>query len=385
MSLTKTPADIRRLRRWLSGQGANLPGIKVIELGQGGRQAVASRRLPAGSLVLHLPRGLLMDVDAARGSRTGQALLGRHSEVSDTALLAAHLLDVGRHGGIWSRYCQTLPTGFPEHPLFFSAEQMQELQGSYIVRVIRRHQARQRREHMRLCESQPEALSFTQEAHALAWATVLTRRFDVRLDSIKTMAMIPFADMPDHALEPNLQWGSESSRGFFLTAAKDIEAGTPLTLRYWRQCNGLTLATYGFSLEQNPHNVAELRFPEMPGIQTPTSQAGDASSVVRDGQRMFMVTARPKDARMQELLGYLQGVAGSLDGALTLLKAACQQRLAAFSTSQQEDQLLLKRPDLPLWLRFVVRVRHDEKAVLHAIEALNAKQIFGVAQSDTAQ
>ena len=381
MSLTKTPADIRRLRRWLSGQGANLPGIKVIELDKGGRQAVASRRLPAGSLVLHLPRGLLMDVNAAKRSRIGQALLGRHTEVSDTALLAAHLLDVERNGGIWSRYCETLPTGFPEHPLFFSAEQMQELQGSYIVRVVRRHQARQRREHLRLCESQPEAQSFTREAHALAWAAVLTRRFDVRLDGIKTMAMVPFADMPDHALEPNLHWASESSRGFFLTAARNIEAGTPLTLRYWKQCNGLTLATYGFSLELNPHNVAELRFPEEPGIQTPTPQTGNASSVVRDGQRVFMVTAHPKDARMQELLGYLQGVAGSLDGALTLLKAACEQRLAAFSTSQQEDELLLKRPDLPLWKHFVVRVRHDEKAVLHAVKALDAKQLLEASQS----
>lgn len=375
MSTLMAPPDMQRLRRWLLGKGASLQGIQVLDLGAGRRQAIAGRKLHAGSLVMHMPRELLMDVASARHSRTGQALLARHPDASDSALLATHLLDVGRHRGAWIPYCRTLPRAIPEHPLFFSEEQLQALQGSYTLRVIRRHRARQRREHQRLSESQTQGQAFTQEAHALAWATVLTRRFDVRLDGIKTMAMIPFADMPDHALEPNLQWASESSRGFFLTAATDIEAGTPLTIRYWKQCNGLTLATYGFSLETNPHNVAELRFADVPDAE-PALGSTQAERVVRDGHRIFTVPARPGDLRVQQMLGYLQGMTGHQDRALALLKQACKNRLEEFPDTAEDDHILLRRPDLPLWLRYAVRVRLDEKTVLRTLGSLQAHQLW---------
>lgn len=380
MAHLKAPPDIQRLQRWLSRQGASAPGIRVVDRGPGNRQAVASRRLREGCLVLHLPRTLLMDVAAAQRSLTGQALLASHPDASDPALLTAHLLDVERHGGNWSQYCQTLPARFPEHPLFFSASQLQELQGSYALRVIQRGKARQLREYHRLCESITTGQTFTGEAHARAWATVLTRRFDVRLDGNKTMAMIPFADLPDHDLEPNLHWSSESSRGFFLTAAGDIDADTPLTIRYWKQCNGLTLATYGFSLDENPNNVAELRFPDMQDARarsTVDAWRGD----LRDGQRIFRVPSRLDDSRTRDMLSYLFNLVPGQGQALGMLKAACQDRLAEFSTTTEEDQFLLKKDDLPLWRRFIVRVRHDEKAVLQTLLSLDAQQLARVASS----
>ena len=368
-------SPMRRLQAWLTREGANFPGMKILDQGPGQRLAVARRHLPAGSLVLHLPRALLMDVATARISRTGQALLARYPDASDTALLVAQLLDLQRHGGKWTRYGQTLPDSFPEHPLFYTQAQLQELQGSYAVRVIERHRARQAREYRHLRESLAEGQGFAQAAHAWAWATVLTRRFDVRLDGIKTMAMIPFADMPDHAPQPNLQWSSESSRGFFLTAAQDIESGTPLTIRYWKHCNGLTLATYGFSLDENPHNVAELRFPEVSGVEGtssgPTLEAGD----VRDGQRVFRVPAGAQDARTREMLGYLLRTAGHPDNALAQLRTACEQRLSEFATTVEEDRRLLDNPELPLWKRFSVRVRHDEKLILHSLGSLTPNEM----------
>ncbi len=377
---------MQRMLRWLAQQGATFPAIKILNMENGEREAYTDAQVKSGALVLHLPRSLMLTVEAAKASGIGQTITAHNPEVSYHGYLAAYLLDIKRNGGFWSPYIDVLPQAFPEHPIFFSESELEYLKGSYALRVVRRHKQWLEREYRELQSCLPPEKIFSPEEHAWALVNVLTRTFSVRFSGQKSHAMIPLADMPNHAVKPNLLWEPEATRGFFLTAARDIEAGAPLTIRYWKECNALTFAIYGFCLETNPYDVAEIHLPSLP-LDHPNFEAAKEMGSTRDGMRVFKVPVDLDDKRTQTLFSYLRlsiqadfsgaesdrkGHGISLDSplhkseraALDALASACRRRLQQFDTSIGEDEEMLRNGGLPLKLRFVVQVRHGEKVIL---------------------
>jgi histone-lysine N-methyltransferase SETD3 len=378
--------DMRRMLAWMAEQGATFPGMDVLCMEQGSREAYACAPLRKGALVLHLPRSLLMTTEVAKASRLGKRLATYNPDASYYGYLAALLLDTRHHGGFWAPYVAVLPSAFPEHPLFFSEKELEWLKGSYALRVVRRHKSWLEREYQHLSACLPDGEHYSPEEHAWALVNVLTRTYGVRIDGEKSHAMIPLADMPNHAFRPNALWEPESSRGFFHIAARDIESGAPLTIRYWKECNTLTFAIYGFCLETNPYNVAEIHLPSLPPDH-PNFEAAREMGTVREGMRVFKVPADVDDKRTQTLFAYLRlsipaepSVAEmerekygilldsplhqSERAAADVLASACRRRLQQFDTCIEEDQEILKTSALPLKLRFAAQVRLGEKVIL---------------------
>lgn len=378
-------ASMQRLLHWMKEQGATFPAVEVL-MTDGERETYAGLPLKAAAMVLHVPPALMMTVEAAKASGIGRVIAAHDPDASYQGVLAAFLLDTKHNGGFWAPYVAVLPQDFPEHPLFFSEAELEWLKGSYALRVVRRHKEWLKREYRALSDCLPPEKMFSREEHAWAMVNVLTRAFSARFSGNKTHAMIPLADMLNHAVKPNVLWEPESARGFMMIAARDIEAGAPLTDRYWKECNALTFAIYGFCLETNPYNVAEVHLPSLPPDHPHFEEAREMGSV-RDDMRVFKVPADVDDKRTQTLFAYLRlslsaepSVAElerekygirldsplhqSERAAADTLASACRRRLQQFDTSIGEDQEILKTSALPLKLRFAVQVRLGEKVIL---------------------
>lgn len=376
---------MRRFLRWMEEQGATFPAM-TMKMGQGARQVHATRALLPGELVLHVPRTLMITPALAKASETGKLMAQSGSGFGDYEYIAAFLLQAEREGGFWKPYVDVLPKDYSQNALFFSESELDHLKGSYIAGTIRERIDWDRRLYDRL-PSYLKENGFTREAFTWARCAVISRVYGVTFAGKATVAMVPLADMFDHAPRNYVRWIGEAETGFIVTAQQPVEAGAPLFERYGKRCNAMLLNVYGFCLEDNPDNEAEILLQPVSSDHAFFQQTGRLGAK-RGETRAFKVQRSYNDAA-QALLSYLrlacydeppclQGSRVDLNGAgqvlpisrrnetaaLSALVAACESRLQQFPTSIEEDEALLKDASLQRNVRNIVMVRRDEKVIL---------------------
>lgn len=379
---------MQRLFSWLEEQGAFFPSVKI-EGGQDWREARATAPIKAGSLVMHIPVHLFITTEAAKDSEIGRLITSFGCDLGDPGYMAAHLIEMKRQGGFWSPYIDVLPKSIPEHPYFLTESELKYLSGSRALRVIRRRRKRLDYEYNQLLSCLPKEKRFTREEYAWGRCIYLTRTHTVIISGMKTHALVPLADMLNHSSSPNVLWGYESSRGFLFSANNSIEVGDPLTIRYWGECNGLTLARFGFCLEHNPDNVAEIQLPSLQPGHPCFEYARNLGVKMNDGTRVFRVPRDYEAPASRALFSYLRLSAltdlsdikhhgkewpeipqvGKLSdknehAAKIALAAACRSALQQFDTLSVEDEILLKDRTLAPKLRNLIQVRCGEKNII---------------------
>jgi hypothetical protein len=277
---------------------------------------------------------------------------------------------------------------FPTSHYWLTDNDLAELTGSYVLRQISRRKNQLQFEYEQIIATLPRAMHFSMAEYIWAICCIESRTFDVRFDGRpKTSALVPLGDMPDHSPHPNVLWGTESSRGFHMVAAEDIEVGTALTLRYWRECNGMNFVTFGFCLTDNKYNSTEIRLPLL-APSHPCHRLAEGLGVERMDQRVFRVTANFESEGTKALFAYLRlssavavpdlplnevetpvvpkelvSDSNELD-ACKALQIACSNRLSEFKTTIDDDLKLMVDKTIDLPRRFAIQVRCEEKQVL---------------------
>jgi hypothetical protein len=377
---------VQRMLHWLQEEGATFPSVRI-EVGKEGRVARAAAPIKAGALVMHIPRSLMIDAENAQNSEIGKLIASAEGRIGKYGFMAAYLLDPKREGGPAKCYVDVLPKSFPNHPYFFLESELDCLKGFYHLPTLRKWKADMHAEYDRIISCLPQDRAFTREEYESARCAASSRSHGVKIAGKHCTSLIPLADMLDHALDFNVRWRMEATDGFICVAGRDIEVGEVLTTTYGAVCNGRLFVTYGFCVENNPHNLAEIQLPDLPANH-PCVEHAKGFGTVRDGMRIFQVPAKYDNEDTAKLFSYLR--LGALNdasrvsleksgsktatvnaisaenehAALTLLSQACQQRMAQFDTSIEEDEALLKDKNLPLKWRYAALVRHGEKCVL---------------------
>lgn len=376
---------MRRFLCWMQTQGATFPSMSI-KVEQGSRQVHATRPLRAGDLVAHIPHTLTITPQRARESETGQLIAKHGSNIDDYDYLAAYLLQLRRDGGFWQPYIDVLPKDYSTNLLFYSRDELDELKGSYHLNAILSRIARHEYKYDQL----PPGLKlngFTREAFTWAKCVVVTRIHGTTRDGQPILAMVPLSDMFNHATRNNTDWSAEAQGDYFIRAEQPIEAGAPLFENYGR-CNAQLLDEYGFCLEDNPNNLAEIRLqpvaPDHPLVRL-TKKLGQQQW----SKRIFRVAGSYDSDGAKAMFSYLRlaclgetphAHASLMDtdqvgkvppinrsnevAALQVLAEACENRLRQFPTSLEEDHARLRDGGLSPNLRNVVMVRRDEKSIL---------------------
>lgn len=360
----------QRFLLWLEENGASFPGVRL-RTENGDRAICASGAVRPGQLAMFIPRHLMITGELAWNSEIGRLM--QPLDLPGSAFLAAFLIMNKREGSFFKPYVDILPEDVSHMPIFLTDAELALLKGTFALRKVTEEIEGVKTEYALLAAHLPAEFQFSEQEYAWAKAAVRSRLLTVFFQN--DIAMVPLADMMNHAPDKNVDWGGESRLGFACTAAQPIAEGAPLTISYGRfRGNGTMFAYYGFTLANNPNDDTEILLPE-PAPDHPASALMARLGQVIEGKRRFTPIASYGDERTQALLNYLRAYQAQTDAvitapvsrenelaALAMLTRTCCERLAEFELAADAS---LDAGALSSRLRDVLHVRDGEIRVLH--------------------
>jgi protein-histidine N-methyltransferase len=384
---------LQKLHGWLESGGARIAGLEVRRDAAGVRGAHAVSPIPAHRVVLRIPRRYLLTEEIARASRVGRRIAGSGAILrGGQSTLAAFLLEERRDAGsFWRPYLDTLPSSLEHIPLFFGPGALTLLQGSFTARRIEEMRAALTREYHDLCQRVPELAEHGSAAFLWARAVVTSRVFGLTIDGRATDALVPLADMLNHRRPRETGWTyAPRDEGFVVTSLRSFSTGEEVCDSYGRKCNSRFFLHYGFCLEDNDDNEAAIALPVPaagPSLARRLELLGCAGG---PPARELRIPARGDHPRLPKMLSLLRVAVAEraelgrmrrpdLDvnnvppvsarnevAALHLLARSCEAAVAAFETTLNDDDELLRRSDLSAVTRSCVVMRRGEKRALRA-------------------
>uniref|UniRef100_A0A7S3PEP5 SET domain-containing protein n=1 Tax=Aplanochytrium stocchinoi TaxID=215587 RepID=A0A7S3PEP5_9STRA len=243
------------------------------------RGAVASRDISHGDTVLLIPREYIISAGAVT---TGTALDGIPATANKLLRKVAHILmkdsryshDILALSVLWHRlvgqenttkfstYVRSMPDSVTGLPRYFNDYERSLLEGTVALRRADERDEGILHHYNSMMKDKYVAKSlapFTKDEYFWARDMVDTRCFGLKVKGKVYTSMVPFADMPNHALECSLRWRfSVNDNAFVATAPCNQRKGSPVTLHYGSKENTALLANYGFVLDSNENDCVEV-------------------------------------------------------------------------------------------------------------------------------
>ena len=367
------------LIKWLDKDViSNLP----IHLGfhrQNSRGVYCNGRISAGEKILTIPYKSLQTSLLAEQSPIGRQIQNVDIELnsSHSTLAAFLLVERTKKRSFWQPYLQSLPQHFPTVPLFFNRAQLKELQGSQALPLTGETKKKVHQDYKAICEGVPSFRKFKFKEFLWARTAITTRVFSLDINGIKVSAMIPLADMLNHAPAPGTRWFyANADRAFVLEARRDFAPGEEVCISYGQKSNLRYFVNYGFVLPDNPQDTVPLRIQAKDlralGLRRRETEYNyelslhdhaELHSYLNDMRFLYRLTHRPDS-----------GDEAAADAAidlmsLRLLQKKCHEALAAFTTSYQDDCQLLKNQKelahLNIGVQTAIAMRCSEKRIYH--------------------
>jgi len=380
---------------WLTQRGATSPFADIAHDGRGSRLLRASADIPAGDVVVHVPRALLLTPDVARKSPIGRQMLAADIDApSPHSFLAAYLLaERKRPTAPFAPYIDSLPSTFPTVPLFLQRELAPILRGTLAWTKMTRRKDALCQDFVALRGAVPAFRDVSLRDFFWARTVIVTRIFGVTIKGAATEALVPLADMANHRRPADVEWSyDEPESAFRMTAARDIRKGEEIHNSYGRKPRGRFFLHYGFVPATGADDEAEvhLSLPEDDPRHSLKARALQLSGRPVGGDDTYRVSTRTQGDDTLRSLSFLRtACAGETEtpracrllekgqpvpalstrnemAVLTRLERACAVALSLFGATPEQDDALLADPDLPMNLRNALIVRRGEKRVLQS-------------------
>ncbi len=330
--------------RWLIDGGAHVDGLDVRELG-GRRGVVALRRFATGEAVARVPRPLLITRELVRGSSIGRQIRDAGIELSNHhSLFAAWLLLERRDARSTCRpYLDVLPRDLSSFPIHATGAERALLAGTLAGELLDELRTAIDDDYVRLGERVRMFRAIDRDEFTWARLCVGARAFSVTIDGIGTIALVPFADLLNHHRDRHTVWSYDQVVAeFVLTAQRDIAVGDEVWNGYGAKGNGRFLVQYGFCVDDNADDEAQLCFPER-----------------------FRVPRDPEHAASKQLHDWLRQRHRDDAAARAALVTAIRAALARLPATLDDDAVLA-RADRSPHVRNFIATRRGERAVLQA-------------------
>eukprot|EP00250_Pteridium_aquilinum_P005644 c15711_g1_i1 orf=606-2153(-) len=420
-----TDAHLQSFNAWLSQKGVLSSSSCVRPQQCGDSQGLGlfahARPIGQGEEVLSVPQELWMTVAAARA----------HPDIGPfcenlrpwVALVLFLLYEKARPSSPWRPYLDILPSTL-DSPLFWSDEELAQLEGTQLLGSILGYQQHVESEYSTLLAEiispNPQLFDqslFTQEAFLWAFGILRSRTFPPLTGD--DLALVPLADLVNHGMVMNMEgpsWEKKSS-GFFprrdyltLRAPGSVKEGEQVVMQYGKKkSNGQLALDYGF-VECSPRTTAvrdsfvltleisesdrffgdKIDIAELNGLNSTVYFDLVYEQGIPDEMLPFLrlVALSGTDAFLLEALfrnsvwGHLQSPV-SRENEEAVCKAVldgCRSAIAGFPTTMEEDMNLLKGRQLSPRLEMAVAIRLGEKRVLEELQLSFESQLANLDQ-----
>eukprot|EP01034_Spumella_vulgaris_P026247 gene26247-32792_t len=367
-----------------------------------------------------------------KDTNLGRAILASNIDLDAPKhifLMVFMLVDRKDPHSFFRPYYDILPATLSNMPIFWNETELRGLEGSYLLHQIEERNKEIEADYLAICSVVPE-FEHIATLMEFKWARmcVCSRNFGLVINGLQTAALVPYADMLNHYRPRESKWQFDDTlQSFTVVSLQGISAGSQVYDSYGRKCNHRFLLNYGFSVENNvevdgfcPNEVpivVEL-FKTDPlfdikvsyyrrDLNPPHRRVRVCVSDNENTKLLFsLLRIVEADREDFDLLAASTGsglyrsirdaqVAVSLGNerrAMTLLRSICDEYLAQYPTTLEQDCERLLHGDVPVFSNerhALIQVR-GEKEVLHffrdfALVALRLLQSNGVASAGQGQ
>jgi len=383
-SAAPTQESLTEFALWL--QANNVQSSANLGLFEGyGLAGVAREDVKEGDPIVKVPTSALVSLTEVRTKVFAdfEDWTGNQLE----PLMVWLILESGKESSPFKPYFGILPQEFPTHPIFWTAEELQELEGTGLVGAIASTKAALQAsfEHIstKLVQPNPSVFKqedFTFERYLWAYCVCVSRTWTVATEESRDLVLAPLADMLNHKPGADLLHYSEDGTHVVVTATEDYAKGEQLFASYGNKSNYDLLALYGFVLENNPHDSLQINFQLNPSnlvqsIVEPLLRVADPSykrlfiyknTLPVTLLRLFRLNVMDF-SELEFVDRALRGQAVGLSNELRAFRAAISSlagMLQAYPTTSEEDAAILARDDISENLRAAVTLRKGQKDVL---------------------
>jgi len=149
-------------------------------------------------------------------------------------------------------YYEILPQTLRNMPIFWSRQELANLEGSYLLHQIADRNQAIAEDYHAICQIAPLSKICTLDEFKWARMCVCSRNFGLQMDGHRTSALVPHADMLNHYRPRETKWTFDEERqAFTITTLQHIPAGAEVYDSYGQKCNHRFLLNYGFAVEDN--------------------------------------------------------------------------------------------------------------------------------------
>ncbi|CAI5704731.1 unnamed protein product [Peronospora farinosa] len=394
--------------KWLESHGTpdNLLNIRYLGPLQG-HGVFAKQSLASGQVTLEIPFKLTMNIESAMQSDLAP-VLETYPQILDDEVLALHLMHERNKGSgsFFAPYIASLPTTF-DLPVFWSDTELNELKGTNVLLLT--HLMKKRLEndfdniHKAVMEAFPKIFAslrtLTLEDYTWAMSVIWSRAFGVNKGGNYLRVLCPAMDMFNHDVSlhnPLDDYISFDEEKQLMThhVPTDVPAGSALSISYGQYSNAKLLYSYGFVAHENLRRAVDfwMKIPPTDPYVKLKQTILDSNELtsehtydfcgtlfIKDIDERLLATLRVILMDEQEIRVYKTAFTSSIISVRNELAVyenlqnACRRKLASYSTTLEEDEMILANTEAESnpRLSFAVQVRIEDKQVfIGAIDTL---------------
>jgi hypothetical protein len=267
---------------WLK-DGSSFPFLYMRRYSEGNRGVHVRCDVPAETELLAVGHEYLITVEMGRACPIGRKIAAAGIERNLSAakhcyLVAFVLCDRRNLASFYVPYYRMLPESYPSMPIFWSAEELAWLEGSFLLTQVADRKANIAADYEAICRAAPEMASFSLDEFSWGRMMVASRNFGIVVDGCRTDALVPYADMLNHLRPRQTRWAYDNrKRQFVITSLQGLHAGQQVFDSYGKKCNSRFLLNYGFAVDHNSDDDIGQNHNEVRLVLTMPQAEGDAS------------------------------------------------------------------------------------------------------------
>jgi len=348
---------------------------------------IAGTEIKTGDALFRVPVSMVVTKDTvAKAPWAGY----QHWSFDREPLMIWLITELTNKESFWAPYLNLLPQEFTSFPLYWSDEDLTELQASSLRESVLSTKKLLQQTYGRLKQSllDPNESLFpngvTYEQYVWAYCVVSSRAWNYG----NNFALVPLGDLLNHRSDAGLPGIDATGQYIEVNSTQDYAKGDQVFISYGNKSNAELLGTYGFILENNPIEAAIINFQLRPtnlaiGIVEPLLKKADPNfNIVR-----LVPNHRPdtllRAFRIANIdFDDLRHTADLLTGRPISLKnealayrtaiASLSNLFKAFPTSVEDDTKLLES-NLSANHRAAVLIRRSDKQIIENMVLVLAK------------
>lgn len=258
-TLEKQDKLFKILIEWLLENGSEFPHLKIEHINENFRGIVSNKNIKKNKVILKVPEKCIITYTKAKNSEVGKELekSGYENYSSHTVIALYILQEKLNPNSFWKPYLDILPPNYADFPQFYMKNEIDHLENSFIVDMIKSRNLSLEKEFRNLVKALCVfGKKITLRDYIWARIAVVSRVFQINLSKEKKdQGLVPMADMLNHSIEPGTKWSYVPDEdSFVIVSDKLLFNNKEVFDTYGPKCNSRYLVNYGFTLPDNHQN-----------------------------------------------------------------------------------------------------------------------------------